>query len=93
MRQKKIYLISLIPAFFYWGMASYILFSVMEGFDTGFPAWLESIFMPGYYIGFIVGFLAGNGFAVLAQLISLVCVYVFFLFIVACLYGWNSRKS
>ena len=68
MKNKK--LIALIITCIYWIPSFIALINIINGSGDIFPLWLDSILMPGYIIGFGLGFASGSGWAIIGQLIS-----------------------
>lgn len=88
--ETRNYLIALIPALIYWGISTGMLLIVIGNF-TAFPEWLERIFGPGYYLGFLFGYAGGDGYLVLGQLISLAGIYVVSLVFVSMIRDWKRK--
>jgi hypothetical protein len=80
--------ISLIIALTYWIPSSIALVDTIKGSGTIFPFWIDLILMPGYILGFALGYGGGNFWAIIGQLISL----IFLFFIARAIYEPFRRK-
>jgi hypothetical protein len=58
-------------ALIYWIPATLALFNIMYGGSPLFSAEIDELLMPGYFIGFALGFAGGNSWGIAGQAISL----------------------
>ena len=66
--------ISLIIALTYWIPSSLALLNIIKEFMI-LPFWVDLILMPGYIIGFALGYGGGNLWAIIGQLITLIILF------------------
>ena len=64
--------IPLILALVYWIPSSFALLDIIYSDGLLFPAYVDDFLMPGYILGFALGFGAGGFWAFIGQLIALV---------------------
>jgi len=71
---KRSLKISLIVVLTYWLTSSLALLNIIKGFVI-LPFWIDSILMPGYIVGFILGYGGGHSWSIIGQLITLLILY------------------
>jgi len=71
----KDFKIPIIIALIYWIPSSIALFDTIKGSGTIFPLWLDTILLPGYILGFTLGYVSGNFWALVGQLITLIILF------------------
>lgn len=58
----------------YWSLSSLVLIDIIVDDGLLFPDWMDEFLMPGYMIGFGLGYSGGNSLAFIGQIISLVLI-------------------
>lgn len=72
----------------YWLLSCLLLIDVINGQGDVFPFWLDIVLLPGYFLGFALGFFGGNFWALIGQLITL----AFLLLIIRILHNATYKK-
>lgn len=70
MNLKKIKLYTII-LLIYWCFSFIALLDVINSTGTLFPYWLDKLLFPGYFLGFIFGFIGGEFLAIITLIILL----------------------
>ena len=68
-------------ALIYWTPATLVLLNIMYGAGPTFSLEIDMFLMPGYFIGFALGFAGGKGLGILGQIISLLILTLIMLVI------------
>lgn len=63
----------------YWTLSSLVLIDIILNDGLLFPSWLDDFLMPGYMIGFGLGYGGGNSMAFIGQIISLGLIGIIFI--------------
>jgi len=72
--KNRNFIISLIIALTYWIPSSLVVLNTFKGFMI-LPFWVDLILMPGYIIGFALGYGGGSLWAIIGQLITLIILF------------------
>lgn len=77
----------------YWLPSCYTIYDIVT--DSGEFAFsiLGLIFLPGYILGFLLGFGGGNVWVIIGQLITLILLYLLVKGIVNMILKRNTKKS
>ena len=72
------------------------MFNFFKSDGMLFPHWFDSIFLPSYILGFVLGFFGGGIWILIGQAISLIIIYLFvkmFIRWLAYIYVMVKRKK
>jgi hypothetical protein len=76
---KKIHnVLAVIILLLYWIPASMLLYDIIKDDGVLFPYWIEKLLLPGYFLGFVLGFGGGNLAAFIGQIITLIILFFIF---------------
>ena len=68
--------ISLLITLCYWLPSCYTIYDIVTGSGEFAFSTLGLIFLPGYFLGFLLGYGGGNVWVVIGQLITLILLYL-----------------
>ena len=73
---NKRVILAIVVTLSYWTPASIVLYNIIEGDGMLFPIWIDTLLLPSYFLGFVLGFSSGNIAAIIGQIITLILLFL-----------------
>lgn len=86
---KKGTKIALFVSLIYCGLATYALNTTIISSTSDSLFWNSTVFFPGYFLGFILGYSGGTPFVILGQLITFIILF----FLLKIVFNWIEYES
>ena len=90
---NRISKISLLVTFIYWLPSCYAMYNIVTGTGEFAMSTIGLILLPGYFLGFLLGYGGGNVWVIIGQLISLILLYLLVKGILGMISKRNGKKS